>query len=202
MLPLGPTWMWKMCDGRLCRYPANSCRTFTCGTTVHLAPFTGYACVSISMNYRLTHRTTDGTGPYVSNTNVSLHKSITRNIFCAFKAQLMARGKGVGYGGSDWKSIWWKTILFWFCTRTTNQLIVAIADLEAPPRKLPTCCMCHFARGASASASAIGDSQLLSCAATSHSAVSSNCLIVGANELITPHLTLIASHRISRISFQ
>lgn len=124
MLPLGPTWMWKMCDGRLCRYPANSCRTFTCGTTVHLAPFTGYACVSISMNYRLTHRTTDGTGPHVSNTNVSLHKSITRNIFCAFKAQLMARGKGVGYGGSDWKSIWWKTILFWFCTRTTNQLIV------------------------------------------------------------------------------
>lgn len=100
MLPLGPTWMWKICDGRLCRYPANSCRTFTCGTSVQFAPFTGYACVSISMNYRLTHRTTDGTGPHVSNTNVSLHKSITRNIFCAFKAQLMARGKGYGDTGA------------------------------------------------------------------------------------------------------
>lgn len=55
------------------------------------SPFTGYACVIVSINYRLTHRTTDATGPHVSNTNVSLHKSITRNILRNIKGK---RGKG------------------------------------------------------------------------------------------------------------
>lgn len=73
-----------MCDGRR----ADTLRTVAEHLLVGLvqfAPFTGYACVIISMNYRRTYRTTDGSGPHVSNTNVSLHKSIMRNIFSAFK---------------------------------------------------------------------------------------------------------------------
>lgn len=118
------------------------------------SPFTGYACVIVSINYRLTHRTTDATGPHVSNTNVSLHKSITRNILRNIKGKRGKGGKGEVGGGSDWKSIWWKTILFWFCTRTrtTNQLM-AMADLEHPPA--PTCCMWHFALCGGASALAL-----------------------------------------------
>lgn len=65
-----------------------------------------------------------------------------------------------------------------------------MADLEHPPA--PTCCMCHFALcgGASALALPLPLAALELCGP--------NCLIVGANELITCHLTLIGS----RISFQ
>lgn len=163
------------------------------------APFTGYDCVIISINYRLTHRTTDATGPHVSNTNVSLHKSITRNIFCAFKAQLKARGERGrrvegGGGGSDWKSIWWKTILFWFCTRTTNQLMAA-ADLEPTrPANVLHVPLCPLRRGICCYHWRLSALEL---GGPHHAAVPSNCLIVGANELITCHLTLIGSYQFS-----
>lgn len=128
------------------------------------APFTGYDCVIISINYRLTHRTTDATGPHVSNTNVSLHKSITRNIFCAFKAQLKARGergRRVEGGGEAVIEKVSGEKLFYFDFAHAQQ-INWWPQLTLSQPAPPTCCMCHSALCGGASAATTGDSLLLS----------------------------------------
>lgn len=133
------------------------------------SPFTGYACVTVSINYRLTHRTTDATGPHVSNTNVSLHKSITRNILRNIKGK---RGKGrkgeVGRGQWLKKYLVKNYFILILHTHTHNKSIDGHGWPWAPARAnvlhVPLCPLRRGICSGSASGSATGDSLLLSCA--------------------------------------